>query len=77
MKLFIYDNKHQNMLHETDLGKITAQEECLLLKAIEAFEKAEVLDGRYRAACLGSHWKYKYPDGEREIQFFVPSIMPN
>lgn len=70
MKLFNYDDKHQNVNGELNLGALTPDEEKLLGKVI-AFLGEQGLTSRYHGLVLAESFDRKVDEeGESSIEFF-------
>lgn len=71
LKLFLYDDKHGNMVKEVYLGELTDTERNVADKIIQGMEEANFLDGRYRAATIAESYERKLDEdsGESYLEF--------
>ena len=68
MKLFLYDQKHEQIHGEIDLGKIDDKQAVLLEKVIK-FLDGQRITNRYKTLIVAESFKITYEDGEPEIEF--------
>lgn len=69
MKLFYYDNKHELVIAELELGELSPIQQSSIGRVIEWMRKIDLLDDRYRCMIIANNYEYEYEDGERFIRF--------
>jgi hypothetical protein len=69
MKLFYFDNKHNQMIAKLDLGELSPNEFLLLHKVLQFLKDKDIIDGRYKDLELAKSAEIVYEDGEAEIVF--------
>lgn len=68
MKLFLYDEKHEQVNSYLDLGTLSEREVELLDQVTVWLEREGVLN-RYKNLVIAESYKQTYEDGESQIQF--------
>lgn len=69
MKLFLYDEKHENVIDELDLGKLNYKQEMFANDIIK-FLEINNITSRYKDLVLAEKYQVTYDeDGNKEIMF--------
>lgn len=68
MKLFIYDQKHEQVHGELDLGELDDKQVVLLETVVKFLDEQKITD-RYKTLTIAESFKINYDDGESEIEF--------
>ena len=68
MKLFLYDDKHQQVNSYLDLGSL-GEREVGMLEQITAWLEREGVLNRYKNVVVAESYKQTYDDGESQIEF--------
>ena len=68
MKLFLYDEKHQQLIDNLDLGNLSNEEIAQINKIIDFLEDNHILD-RYKNLTLANKAEVQYEDGEPSLNF--------
>jgi len=68
MKLFLYDEKHQQVHSHLDLGPLS-EREIELLDQVTVWLEREGIFNRYHSITVAESYKQTYEDGESQIEF--------
>lgn len=68
MKLFIHDEKHEQINGSLELGNLSVESLALLEKIVEFLDSEGITD-RYKRLVFADGYKQTYPDGESLIEF--------